>query len=74
MSDAPLGSDLLRDRLVLAAINALTKDDPLLMIGLGDNEIRLGWADERQPNEDFQPYCLRCGIPHTTECKRETNT
>ena len=45
MSDVPLGSDRLRDRLVLAAVNALTKDDPLLMIGIGDNEIRLGWAD-----------------------------
>ena len=45
MSDAPLGSDLLRDRLVLAAINALTKDDPLLMIGVGDNEVGIGWAD-----------------------------
>ena len=45
MSDVPLGSDGLRDRLVLAAVNALMKDDPLLMIGVGDNEIRLGWAD-----------------------------
>jgi hypothetical protein len=60
MSDVPLGSDRLRDRLVLAAVNALTKDDPLLMIGVGDNEIRLGWNS----------YCNRCGIPHSTPCKR----
>jgi hypothetical protein len=44
--DVPLGSDLLRDRLVLAAVNALTKNDPLLMIGVGDNEIRLGWNSD----------------------------
>ena len=36
----------LRDRLVLAALNALTDGDPLLLIGIGDNEVRLGWADE----------------------------
>jgi hypothetical protein len=36
----------LRDRLVLAALNALTEMDPLLLIGIGDNEVRLGWADE----------------------------
>jgi hypothetical protein len=34
----------LRDRLVLAALNALTEMDPLLLIGIGDNEVRLGWA------------------------------
>ena len=45
-SDVPLGSDRLRDRLVLAAVNALGEGDPLLMIGVGDNEIRLGWAHE----------------------------
>jgi hypothetical protein len=44
--DVPIGSDQLRDRLVLAAVNALTDGDPLLMIGVGDNEIRLGWAHE----------------------------
>jgi hypothetical protein len=42
--DVPLGSDLLRDRLVLAAINALADGDPLLMIGVGDNEVRIGWV------------------------------
>jgi hypothetical protein len=36
----------LRDRLVLAALNALTEMDPLLLIGIGHNEVRLGWADE----------------------------
>jgi hypothetical protein len=45
-SDVPLGSDRLRDRLVLAAINALGEGDPLLMIGVGDNEVRIGWAHE----------------------------
>jgi hypothetical protein len=43
-SDVPLGSDLLRDRLVLAAINAVVDGDPLLMIGVGDNEVRIGWV------------------------------
>jgi len=38
--------DRLRDRLVLAAVNALGEGDPLLMIGVGDNEIRIGWAHE----------------------------
>ena len=38
--------DRLRDRLVLAAINTLAEGDPVLMIGVGDNEIRLGWAHE----------------------------
>jgi hypothetical protein len=37
--------DLLRDRLVLAALNALTEGDPFLVIGVSDNEIRLGWVD-----------------------------
>ena len=36
----------LRDRLVLAALNTLTDGDPLLLIGIGHNEVRLGWADE----------------------------
>jgi hypothetical protein len=38
--------DRLRDRLVLAAVNALTEGDPVLMIGVSDHEIRLGWAHE----------------------------
>jgi len=33
----------LRDRIVLAAVNALAESDPLLMISVGDCEIRLGW-------------------------------
>jgi hypothetical protein len=37
--------DKLRDRLVLAALDALTEGDPVLLIGVGDNEIRLGWVD-----------------------------
>jgi hypothetical protein len=37
--------DKLRDRLVLAALDALTEGDPVLLIGVGDNEVRLGWAD-----------------------------
>jgi hypothetical protein len=45
MSDTPPEPDLLRDRLVLAALNALTEGDPFLVIGIGDNEIRLGWVD-----------------------------
>ena len=40
-----VGSDRLRDRLVLAALEALTDGDPVLLIGVGDNEVRLGWAD-----------------------------
>jgi hypothetical protein len=40
--------DRLRDRLVLAALEALTDGDPVLVIGVGDNEVRLGWADEHE--------------------------
>ena len=40
-----MSADKLRDRLVLAAINTLTEGDPVLMIGVGDNEVRIGWAE-----------------------------
>jgi hypothetical protein len=43
--------DLLRDRLVLAALNALAEGDPLLIIGVGDNEVRLGWVDHDAARE-----------------------
>jgi len=33
----------LRDRIVLAAVNALAESDPLLMISVGECEIRVGW-------------------------------
>jgi hypothetical protein len=39
-------ADKLRDRLVLAALEALTEGDPVLIIGVADNEIRLGWAHD----------------------------
>jgi hypothetical protein len=40
--DPPHG---LRERLVLAAVDALAEGDPLLVIGVGDNELRLGWTN-----------------------------
>ena len=45
MSDTPLEPDRLRDRLVLAALDALREGDPFLVIGVSDNEIKLGWFD-----------------------------
>jgi hypothetical protein len=54
-SDVPLGSDRLRDRLVLAAVNALAEGDPVLMIGVGDNEVRIGWVNDLpRPSPDSQ--------------------
>ena len=32
-------------RLVLAALDALRKGDPFLVIGVSDNEIKLSWFD-----------------------------
>jgi hypothetical protein len=43
-----MSADKLRDRLVLAALEALTEGDPVLIIGVGDNEVRLGWVDEHE--------------------------
>jgi len=28
------------------------------------------YVTQWQPNERFAPYCNRCGIPHSTPCKR----
>ena len=33
-------------RLVVAAVDALREGDPLLVIGIGDSEIHLGWKPE----------------------------
>jgi hypothetical protein len=43
-----MSADKLRDRLVLAALEALTDGDPVLVIGVADNEVRLGWVDEHE--------------------------
>jgi hypothetical protein len=40
-----MSADKLRDRLVLAALEALTEGDPVLVIGVADNEVRIGWAE-----------------------------
>ena len=37
-------ADGLRERLVLALLDALADGDPLLVIGVGDDELRVGWA------------------------------
>ena len=28
------------------------------------------YVTQWQPNEQFAPYCNRCGIPHTEPCRR----
>jgi hypothetical protein len=28
------------------------------------------YVTQWQPNERFAPYCNRCGIPHSTPCRR----
>jgi hypothetical protein len=37
--------DDLRTRLVHAAIESLVEDDPVLVIGVGERELKLGWED-----------------------------
>jgi len=38
--------------------------------GDGINYGRHRYVTQWQPNERFAPYCNRCGIPHTTPCRR----
>lgn len=40
----------LRERLVLAALKALKDRDPITVIGIGDNEIRIMWV----PNDNSE--------------------
>lgn len=54
----------LRSRLVLALLDALKDEDPSLIIGVGDQELKIGWWP--MPN-----YCNRCGRPHDGECLRD---
>ena len=32
------------------------------------------YVTQWQPNDRFKPYCNRCGIPHTDQCKRDKDT
>lgn len=36
----------LRERIILSALKALKEGDPLLVIGVGDSEVRFGWMPE----------------------------
>lgn len=38
----------LRERLVLAALDALRPGDPTLVIGVDDREVRIGWLDSAE--------------------------
>ena len=40
MSDQPL-----LHRVVLAALDAIQEGDPVLMIGVGENEVKIGWVN-----------------------------
>ena len=47
----------LTERLVLAVLGALTPDDPLITIELGDNRLNVSWPDVKSsPDDNF-----RCG-------------
>ena len=35
----------LQERIILAAIKAWKKGDPMLVIGIGDREVRIAWLD-----------------------------
>lgn len=35
----------LRERLVLAVIEALQDGDPTLIVGIGDQELKIGWSE-----------------------------
>ena len=46
----------LRERLVLAALDVLREGDPVLIIGVGPDEVRFGWTHSpatRQVIEDW---------------------
>jgi hypothetical protein len=48
----------LTHRLIMAAIDALDDDDPVLVIGVGEHEIKIGWlpVDQQHLNPTDRPH------------------
>ena len=42
----------LTERLILAAVEALHTDDPLITIELGDNRLNISWPEVKSPADD----------------------
>lgn len=45
-------ADGMRERLVRGLLDALADGDPLLVIGVGDGELRVGWAIGERAGSD----------------------
>ena len=43
-------ADPMTERLVRAVIDALGDEGPMLMIGIGDRDIKLSWDEEARPS------------------------
>lgn len=47
-----MSADKLRERLVLAVLDALEQGDPVLVIGVAANELRIGWPGPDDADDD----------------------